>query len=156
MMFLNKTQSMTSVSGSVVTVYPQHSYGSDFGARMHNGILTTNTAGVHFGTGTTPPNKADYKLEEEITSGLSITNQESAEITDLGGGKYKVEASFILKNTTAEAIAISEIGLYSYGGYSSSSAYTVLFERQVFDTPITIQPNESKLVTYKLTFNQSQ
>lgn len=119
--------------------------------------------GVYFGSGSTPASKADYKLESPITSGLAITNPSALAWTDDGNGKYEVIADYILRNTSDAEINIYEIGVFSPVNSNSNGKYgasdnvwwLALMERTVLDEPITIAPGESKLVTYKLTFNQT-
>ena len=114
--------------------------------------------GVFFGSGTTPPTKDDYDLESMITTGLAITNTGTS-TKDKGNGVYSVEASYVLRNTSAATITVSEMGTFGEVHFKTNSdyhAYRILFERQVLEEPVIIQPGESKLITYKLTFNQSQ
>lgn len=110
--------------------------------------------GVYFGTGSTPASKADYTLESPITSGLSISSGTRL-YADEGNGVHSYHATFVVKNTGSAEINISEIGLFSSVNSSTSKFYCVLMERTVLDAPITIAPGETKLVTYKLTFNQT-
>ena len=117
-------------------------------------------SGVYFGSGTTPPTKADYKLESVITSGLKITSTPLS----LGGsnGEYSAKATFILENTSSNDISVSEIGIitpFCAEGKNSyivaTTYYNTLMERSVLDTPVVIAPGEIKTITYKITFNQS-
>ena len=110
--------------------------------------------GVYFGSGSTPANKADYTLESPITSGLNVTSQNVC-ILNKGDGQYEVRGQYIVENTTSAEINIYEIGVFLPIQSKSSEWYSVLMERTVLTKPITIAPGESKLVTYKLTFNQS-
>lgn len=134
-------------------------YNSDIGRNMAYARCQipapsgSSTGGVYFGTGSTPPQKTDYKLENPITSGLYITNSGVSEANP-SDGVYVYSASYILRNTTDADVTIAEIGLYSYFEAGTSYKGCVLFERTVLDAPITITPGESKLVTYKVTFNQ--
>lgn len=119
--------------------------------------------GVYFGTGSTPANKSDYKLESPITSGLAITNPSALAWTEDGNGKYTVSADFVIRNTTEAEINIYEIGLfspcssnYNYTAPNNSmSVYYALMERTVLTEPITIPAGGTKMVTYKITFNQT-
>lgn len=122
-----------------------------------------NYPGVYFGSGSTPATKDDYTLESPITSGLSITNPSALTWVDNGNGKYTATASYVVQNTTDAEINIYEIGVFSsvntyYLGSSNNSSnqfFLVLMERTVLDVPIVIAPGEAKLVTYKVTFNQT-
>lgn len=125
-------------------------------------LFSNNNPGVYFGTGSTPAHKSDYKLENPITSGLAITNSNSVEVNS-GDGNYTISTDYIVRNTTDSEINIYEIGAFgpicTYSGYYSANSMgntwsMVLMERTVLTEPITIAPGESKLVTYRLTFNQ--
>lgn len=115
--------------------------------------------GLYFGTGSTPATKSDYTLEAPITSGLGITRGQPY-LSQQNGGIYTYQVNHVLANNTAVEINIYEIGLFlpiETGGTSLSSMtwHNVLMERTVLTEPITIAPGESKLVTYKITFNQT-
>lgn len=127
-------------------------------AAISGSSINLNYPGIYFGSGTTAPTKDDYNLESPITSGLSITMGEFLS-SENGEGSYSYASSFILRNTTEEDITIREIGIFGqvvYGVNSPFYNYLVLFRRDVLPNPVTIQAGESKLVTYKITFNQSQ
>jgi hypothetical protein len=118
--------------------------------------------GVYFGAGSTPANRGDYKLESPITSGLSITNPAAAVWTNEGNGKYSISSDFIVRNTTTSEINIYEVGVFTPVGTQQNSAPDkstsvsyVLMERTVLAEPITIPSGEPRLVTYKITFNQT-
>lgn len=119
--------------------------------------------GVYFGSGSTPATKADYTLASPITSGLAITSPSAVVWSDDGNGKHTACADFTVRNTSQSEINIYEIGLFSavqsnYSGYNgnySNQWWLTLMERTVLEEPITIAPGEAKLVTYKITFNQT-
>lgn len=134
------------------------SFDSDIGYYMNRAwcrdfptLTAANTyCGVFFGSGSTPATKNDYKLESPITSGLTIANPSVPSISYSENGKYEVMGVYSVTNTTDAEINIWEIGIVTQLG-----DWNVLMERTVFTEPITIAPGEIKLVTYKLTFNQS-
>lgn len=116
--------------------------------------------GIYFGTGSTPASKADYTLESVISSGLTITNPTALAWNNDSNGKYEAVADFAVRNTKDSEIHIYEIGLFlpiETGGSSLMDLtwHNALMERTVLTEPITIAPGESKLVTYKITFNQT-
>lgn len=114
-------------------------------------------AGVFFGTGITPPTVDDYALESPITSGLSARESGYA-IYKEKEGLYVYEQRIELTNTSDANIGISEIGIVSSVAYVTSSAtafYATLFDRTVLDEPIHIAPGETRLVTYRINFNQT-
>lgn len=180
LMFFGQSENRTFVDcdGGTTACSAQHSWYGDIGRAIRKAYCdvqvatkthtTANTSarlnpGVRFGTGSTPANKDDYKLESPITSGLAITNptidttsgvtQIPMEVSD---GKYTYVVPFMVQNTTESEINIWEIGLFGEVGTSTSYRVShVLFERTVLSEPITIAPGETKTVTYKLTLNQS-
>ena len=150
----NNSVWLTADTGSTVTTTVAALSAVDLGAfwdcvRCGN-PSTAKYSGIYLGTGTTPPQKSDYKLEAVIASGLSISNGRRL-FLDEGNGKYSYSAQAVVKNTSGADITITEMGYY---GYLSVGA--ILFERRVLDNPITIKAGESKLLTNKITFNQSQ
>ena len=167
--------SLINAENNPSTFYGSCSFFSEIGCCMGIGqcksIIGSNSSypypsssgygGVYFGSGSTPATKDDYRLESPITSGLSITNPKSLYWVDVGNGKYIVSSPFIVTNITDSDIFISEIGVftpvsavYDKGSNSSQTLNYCLMERTVLSEPITIPAGESKLVTYKLTFNQ--
>lgn len=101
--------------------------------------------GIAFGSGTTPPQKTDYKLENYITTGLTYSGN-NTNLTD--GVAHWVQT---VQNTSTAQITITEVGLFSqYGrGYIS-----LLLTRTVLDTPVVLQPNEVKTFTIAIDYNK--
>ena len=114
--------------------------------------------GVRFGTGSTPAAKADWDLENPMFSGLNISAN-TLVVSEEAPGKYAAHNTFVVTNTTDAEINISEVGMYAPVNIMQSQTTTryhyALMERTVLDAPINIQPGASKVVTYKLTINQS-
>ena len=115
-----------------------------------------NTTGIRFGSGSTAPTKEDYTLESPIESGLTVTNG-AYRIEDGGDGKHTFTKEAVLRNTTESDIVIREIGVFGVsvtGTNAPFSNHLVLLRRDVLSSPVVIAPGESKLVSYKMTFNQ--
>ena len=175
MMFKGQDMSLQDCNGTSFTAHHRYSYGGDIGVSLCNAycnamstaVANSNSGsycspGVYFGSGSTPAAKSDYKLESPITSGLTIVNpyiKNRAIPMETEEGKYSYVVAFSLQNTSSETINIYEIGLFGEADYykssSSTTHYAVLFNREVLDTPISIAPGEVKVITYKLTFNQT-
>ncbi len=180
MFYNNATTSFVNCEGATANAYSYNAphYFGNIGHSMKYGrckslaatysasttvISSIGYPGVYFGTGSTPATKSDYRLESPITSGLTITNPSDLVVDSDGNGKYTFIADFIVRNTTESEINIYEIGVFcpictDMGYYNASSNVKwamVLMERTVLDEPITIPAGESKLVTYKITFNQT-
>lgn len=168
--------SLVNADGTSCTAYVLYSWGCDLGQWIKYARCRSITAqgtgrfpgsdkiypGVYFGSGSTPPTKSDYTLESPITSGLNITNPSSLVWVNNGNGAYSCVSDFIVQNATGNAITINEIGIFVPTGANASGSVTnsitlnnVLMERTVLSEPITIPAGEAKLVTYKITFNQT-
>lgn len=118
--------------------------------------LIATAAGVCFGLGTTPPTVDDYKLENQITAGVTITRTSETGGRDQNGNPL-YDTVYSIKNNTAAAITVSEIGwrvdalcnsrmFAGGGGYYNT--YSLLIDRTVLDNPITIAAGETGLVKY--------
>ena len=106
-----------------------------------------NIMKVEIGTGTTPANTTDYKLESVISSGYKALINPSVTHTvgDVGGANVIAN---ITNTSNSDNLTFSEIGLLG-NDYSIQAEY-ILFAREVFDTPITLAPGETKSFVLKL------
>lgn len=103
--------------------------------------------GIAFGSGTTPPQKTDYKLENYITTGLTYSGNNTNKTDGVANWVQTVQ------NTSTAQITITEVGLFSK--YRDSDAYnTFLLTRTVLDTPVVLQPNEVKTFTITIDYNK--
>lgn len=107
-----------------------------------SGISGYAYTGTRFGSGTTPPTKDDYCLENDIGDSVTLSSQGSTSVTVTDD---YVEYSATFGITAKETVAISEVGLFM-------SNY-VMVERTVLETPITIPAGQSKQVTYTIRMN---
>lgn len=106
-----------------------------------------STMKAKIGTGTTEEKATDYKLECEISSGYTAAiniNATNEYLTE--GGILNVVVN--VTNTSQEQLSFSELGLFG-NGYSTQAGYG-MFAREVFDTPITLAPGETKSFVLKL------
>lgn len=116
----------------------------------NTGSSSTKGNGVRIGTGVTPATKDDYQLENQITSGISIVNP-SGITAKMEDGYVEVSATYTVTNTGTTAIAVSEIGLF---GDAMSGNYTlIMYDRTVLESPIVLNPNQPKTLTYTIRFN---
>jgi hypothetical protein len=101
--------------------------------------------GIAFGSGTTPPQKTNYKLENHITTGLTYSGNNANQTNRIAHWVQTVQ------NTSTAQITITEVGLFS----RYSVDYTpVLLTRTVLDTPVVLQPNEVKTFTITIDYNK--
>lgn len=104
--------------------------------------------GIAFGSGTTPPQKTDYKLKNYITTGLTYSGNN----TNLTDGV----ASWVqtVQNTSTAQITITEVGLFSRYPDTGENYTACLLTRTVLDTPVVLQPNEVKTFTITIDYNK--
>ena len=123
----------------------------NIGALMANGVCDSvdhKNGGVYFGRGSTPATVDDYKLEQPIESGLTVTNPLGyCVFAPLPNGDYVYHASYTVTNAREEAVTIQELGLFSK---ASGLTHLALFDRIVLDEPILLQPNETTVITYRV------
>ena len=112
------------------------------------GNISEKTFQVSIGTGTTNVEKTDYKLESIISSGYTASVEEkiinAPSKTDTS--MYNVVTN-ITNTSSSETIQFSEIGLFVY---CNSNSFRYMIAREVFDTPITLAPGETKSFVMKL------
>lgn len=103
--------------------------------------------GIAFGSGTTPPQKTDYKLENYITTGLTYSGNNTNKADGVANWVQTVQ------NTSTAQITITEVGLFSKCE-RSNDYNTFLLTRTVLDTPVVLQPNEVKTFTITIDYNK--
>ena len=112
-----------------------------------------STAGVSFGTGTTPATVSDYALESILgTTQIGVSTPSAVSFSRYATyEEYTV--TFGITNKTAEAITISEVGLTACPNTNGTPYPFVLVDRTVLAEPITIPAGQSKQITYTIRFN---
>lgn len=151
-------QDGTSGTGSYTIYSDAYKLGDVMGTpKCANPVDSGNSlsgSGLYFGSGSKPATKNDYTLESPIASGLSF----SSGVTNVGKtkeGQYAAWVSHVVKNTSNDTINIYEIGLFTIAMVASSSYKSILVERTVLTEPIVIPAGDEKIITYKITFNQT-
>lgn len=104
------------------------------------------TRGIALGSGTTPPQKTDYKLESPITTGLTYFGNNTNQTNEITSWVQTVQ------NTSTAQITITEVGLFSQAG--KSIGCTFLLTRTVLDTPVVLQPDEVKTFTITIDYSK--
>ena len=110
-----------------------------------NDYYCPNYRGIVFGSGTTPPQKTDYKIENHIANGLTYSNNNTSKANNVVNWVQTVQ------NTSGEPITISEVGLFSA---ATATSTTVLLTRTVLDNPVVLQPNDVKTFTITIDYNK--
>jgi hypothetical protein len=122
----------------------------------HLNIQYNYNPGFIFGSGNTAPTEDDYFLERQITSGLSVVLTGTSRGVD-SNGKLYMEFLFTVTNTSSANVTIAEMGLISQWSCCTSASATtagnnnILVDRTVLDTPVTIEPNDSAAIRYRIT-----
>lgn len=149
-------QGMLPVKATNGTTYYINGYfSSAYPASLVTSFTTSaNASGLTVGTGATAATDDDYKLQSQITSGVSGSVVMANSLD--GAGNPQLACTLTLTNTGSSAITISEIG-YSQNlnatttqGGTSSSARTCLLDRTVLDTPVTIAAGAYAVIKYTL------
>lgn len=134
----NETRFEASIIISVSSKHYSETSGSSYFSPFGRGIA--------FGSGTTPPQKTDYKLENYITTGLTYSGNNTNQTDGVASWVQTVQ------NTSTEQITITEVGLFSK--YDTEGYDTFLLTRTVLDTPVVLQPNEVKTFTITIDYNK--
>lgn len=115
-------------------------------SNTYTGYFNMFRRGIAFGSGTTPPQKTNYKLENHITSGLTYSGNNTNQADKVVNWVQTVQ------NTSTEQITITEVGLFAK--YTTGSYPTVLLTRTVLDVPVVLQPNDVKTFTITIDYNK--
>ena len=116
---------------------------------------TVSSPGIYVGTGDTAPTANDYCLEQMITSGISASSSSITSGLDDSGNPF-VQYLFTITNTTSSDITIKEVGYSQYLYVSNSlngdavNYNTLLLDRTVLTTPVTVPANDSAAIKYTL------
>lgn len=117
----------------------------------------TFSPGVIVGSGNTPPTEDDYKLDTQITSGLTQSGSTTVVYgADSDGNPYK-QMDMILQNTTASDIVIREVGYLQWLEGSTvqyattgNEQFPALLDRTLLETPLTVPANNVAVLRYVL------
>ena len=118
---------------------------SEYKENSATGYFNMHRRGIAFGSGTTPPQKTDYKLNNYITTGLTYSGNNTNQTNKV------VNWVQTIQNTSTEQITITEVGLFTI--YSTNCVVTLL-TRTVLDNPVVLQPNEVKTFTITIDYNK--
>ena len=113
--------------------------------------------GVCFGDGDTPPTPADLNISGNAFSTYDALYNLSTGVDD--SGHLYVKAHYTITNTGNEAFTIKEIGLFAAPSLNKgpdiavAGSFSILLDRTVLDTPVTIPAGGIGQVEYTITFN---
>lgn len=111
--------------------------------------ITNPGKGVTFGDSDVAPTMDDYTLAGNVFANFTGTASVKAEGSD---GLAKITGLYTLTNTGDTAFTIREVALWQ--PITMGSAITsILIERTVLDSPVTIEPGGVGQVTYTIRMN---
>jgi hypothetical protein len=132
----------------------------DASSNIKNGINSSGNVpnGVIFGTGTTPPSLDDYCFSGTAIDNLTTSNVTLVRTNECTENNSKISMEYTISNTTGADITIGEIGLLipisaKKTGSNSTYYYSLLIERSVLDSPVTILAGGVGRVIYTLQMN---
>ena len=136
--------------GKTISVYPSTTL--DFNLDTAIGTSTAYTSYIRLGTGDTPPTLDDFKLSGDFVT--SIASTVAAGSIVVNGDSISQSATYTITNTGSTEITIKEIAIFS-GNKSTSSGYykSVMIERSVLDSPVTIPAGGVGQVNYTIRLN---
>lgn len=134
------------VSFSDIDIVSQSSTYYTESDRDNSTVFAPFKRGIVFGSGTTPPKKTDYKIENHIATGLTYSNNNTSTTNNIASWVQTVQ------NTSDEPITITEVGLFCYPNLGNFVC--VLVTRTVLDTPVVLQPNDVKTFTITIDYNK--
>ncbi len=117
--------------------------------------LTASAAGISVGRGTAPATENDYRLEDPITGGVTLTLTATKAGCDSPGDPY-VEHYVTVTNTGDTAITVTEIGYKQRmkaairPAGTSSGDITVLLDHTILSSPMTVQAGDAGVIIYRL------
>lgn len=118
---------------------------TDYNLVLKSTTYYPNYRGIVFGSGTTPPQKTDYKIENHIADGLIYLTNSTSEKNNVVNWVQTVQ------NTSSEPITISEVGLFSA---VNNQSFCALLTRTVLDNPVVLQPNDVKTFSIIIDYNK--
>ena len=138
------------------TYFPEHSIISKSGEwysetplpNLDTYVFAPFNRGIALGSGTTPPQKTDYKLENYIATGLTYSGHNTSQANAIANWVETVQ------NTSTEPITIAEVGLFSMPNQRQKYHGNYLLTRTVLDTPVVLQPNEVKTFTITIDYSK--
>lgn len=111
-----------------------------------NTSITDATRGIILGDGNTQPALDDYCLSGNIITDFTAS---TSVVSSYQNGKITGTATYNITNTGGTAFTIKEIG-NTIARVVSGVTHQILIARALLATPVTIQPGDTGVVTYKI------
>jgi hypothetical protein len=122
-----------------------------------------DAGGIVVGSGTTPVTLNDFRLENKIPHGTSAGRLQYGAVfisnmVMTNPNVWHLFISRLFTNATTADITINEVGIISGLLRTAGTTLTtplVLIARDVLEEPITLAPNESTLIQYRVNFRKT-
>lgn len=111
--------------------------------------ILKNALWFSLGTGATPAKRTDFTLEAEIDSSKYVASLTKGYTTDYSLENAYYQLQCLVTNNSEEVLSFQEMGLFAKNS-AQNYATTFLIAREVFDSPITLAPGETKSFVLKL------
>jgi len=120
-----------------------------YGANVYNmrvGQTTATNLGTLIGSGTTPVTLSDYKIETQLTTGITHNNPSFAvENPDSATCRLAIARGFI--NNSGAQVVVSEVALYMHYVFG----FRVCADRTLYD--VTFESGETLTLTYRISIS---
>lgn len=157
-MFVKNFQSIFSNSNTTI----KYMNGSTFSGVLYSSSIATNSSGCHYGgngyaayhviigAGDTPVTVDDYDLADASIMASDKMQSQNQSTTSSRNNGTVVNTQWY--NSSAAPITVKEIGLAFKNNTNNpySKSINILAARKVLDTPVTIQPGETYVFTYRV------
>lgn len=154
---VNTGLKVTDTAGDTKSLYTYRSNNDFMYLALGRAALLTSISGTNgfvLGNGTTPPTLEDYGLSGTVISTVSCLSYTYSFDSDDSG--ITAINRYIVENTGTEDIIVSEIAWFSFVYTESSSGSTVMIDRTLLDSPVTIAPGNTAQIEYKIRFPYNQ
>lgn len=138
--------SMSGTTGQVVAQSTSFSYGN---ATCHYSGNGSGAFWVAIGAGDTAPTSDDYDMADSsiMASDKMVSQKQFCSASRDGGAICNTQ----WVNNSSSPITVKEIGIaYKTGSATYNKGVNYLMGRKVLDTPVTIQPGEVYVFTYRI------
>lgn len=102
---------------------------------------------VRYGSGNTAPAESDYMLNTVLSGISALSTVYEKPVWDTATGVVSNTELVTIQNTNSAAVTVREWGITMRDPISGSLNRDYLVYRAVLDSPVTIQPNQSAMLT---------
>lgn len=143
--WIENLSAIKTTNGTMIVSLSASVNNHDSGIALWTALASLSTDNISLGSGSTAPAESDYALETPLSgiNMLSVVNEKPTWDTQTGTVSNTVKLT--VQNVNATAVTVREWGIeFRYTGYNLEHC---LLYRAVLDSPVTIQPNQSAMLT---------